>query len=359
MGLAKCSLARSANLRLRDQVHAVDTGAQETSALMLEPFRPFIVTADGEGTLRVADYMNSLLINQFSIEVLYPFTSSLPRIDSLYHLNDLYNDLLMVCGTDGIVSIWRDYTKKGSQNLATVWRTVLNPAVASRSLPVNYCYSSEFLSGVLFAAGGRDGQKRTAINMWDLEHESCALQMRPPDKIFVDYLACAKRSPLVFAANRDGTVLMFDVRANHPVGELKSTQSTLIGIVSEPGGIDNHLVAGYRDGNISFIDIRKSGSDGAITGAIWKRVEAHSKGNMTNICGHTYAPILASATASQVVKVWSANGDQIGVVRTKPGMLSSGPLGATSCLDFANYGLELASGGRDNVCAIYHLEVSS
>lgn len=37
----------------------------------------------------------------------------------------LHGSLLMACAADGAVRIWRDYTVRGSQRLATAWQSVL------------------------------------------------------------------------------------------------------------------------------------------------------------------------------------------------------------------------------------------
>lgn len=356
--ILRCSLVKSNNVRLRDQVHAVDVGANETTALMLEPFRPLIVAADGQGCVRIADYRNSVIVNQFSLGSLYKSSGIVPQIRSLFRINDFYNEVLLVCGLDGVVSVWRNYTENGQESLATAWRAILNP-LPNNSPQATFCYSSDSMPDCLFAAGEFDVQRQGTVNIWNLEYETCGLQLRSKEDVSIQYLACAKRSPMLFAGSKEGCITIFDIRVKKQVGEIKYGSSNLIGIVSEPGEIENQFIAGYREGHINFMDIRKCSDDGNLTGNTWKRIEAHSKGNVTNLCGHSHAPILASATASQVVKVWSAHAEQVGVVRTKPNMLSSGPLGATSCLTFSEYDLELGSGGRESVCAVYHLDVIS
>lgn len=110
-------------VRLREQVHAINTGARSIHAILLEPFKAQIVTADSDGVVRTFDYLYSKLQNEF-MSNLQPFSKA-TGVRSLYRLNDLYNELLMCCSASGIVSIWRYYSKPDAQVLATSWRTVL------------------------------------------------------------------------------------------------------------------------------------------------------------------------------------------------------------------------------------------
>ena len=67
----------------------------------------------------------------------------------------------------------------------------------------------------------------------------------------------------------------------------------------EPGGVGNQLVTGVASGELKFLDFRMVNGKGQ-TG-VWKTVEAHSKGGMTALAAHPYSPLLATATATQVI----------------------------------------------------------
>jgi len=224
-------------------------------------------------------------------------------------------------------------------------------------LEAAYAYSSEHMGGVLFAAGGRATQKGPAINAWDLQRESCVAQLGSSisDSLSFKHLAVSKHSPrLLYAADNSGYVHIYDLRSSQPVGGVQPSKDRIVGLVAEPGGVENQLVVGCSSGRISFLDCRMLGESPSIS--LVKNVEGHSKGNMTTISGHNYAPLLATATSSQVVKLWSLRGEQVGVVRAHSSILGQ-PIGATTCLAFAPYSLNLASGGRDSICAIYSLEL--
>ena len=66
-GIAKCGAVAAGAVRMREQVVSVNVAAERTTALLLEAFKPRLVTADGDGTIRVTDYAYSSVLNQFSV----------------------------------------------------------------------------------------------------------------------------------------------------------------------------------------------------------------------------------------------------------------------------------------------------
>ena len=224
-------------------------------------------------------------------------------------------------------------------------------------LSASYCLASEYLGGALFATGGRGGGlKKSTINAWDLRREYCVAQLLSDDADSgpVEHLAASSSSPLLYAGDVAGLVRMYDLRTSSPVGTLHPVKDRLAGLAAEPGRMAHQLVLAYRNGSISFADCRMAGS--TVEASLWKSIEGHSKGNVTTVCGHSSAPLFATATASQVVKVWSMGGEQVGVVRAHTSFLSQ-RIGPVTCLAFAPYSLTLASGGGDSICAVYSLDL--
>ena len=58
------------------------------------------------------------------------------------------------------------------------------------------------------------------------------------------------------------------------------------------------------------------------------------------------------------MKLWSANGDQRGVVRTQSSLLASQRMGAIACLSFHPHRALLASGSADSIVTLYPIENS-
>ncbi|EFN54506.1 hypothetical protein CHLNCDRAFT_135218 [Chlorella variabilis] len=384
--------------RLRDHVMTVNTETEHTTAVLLEPLRPFLVTADSEGVLRVSNYRSGACANRFHASTGAPAAaggSAYARaagaqqtvgVRALYQLNELHNGLLMACAADGSVRVWRNYAVRGQQRLATAWQSVLVAAAGSPTRPAVYHWSPGY--SALFAAGGRSAER---IYMWDLERENCIAQLNLPGgggngdaaaAPAVEHIAASCCSPLLYAADGTGMVRIFDLRSSELVGSVQHIRSRLAGMVAEPGRTPHHLVLGYPGAQLAFLDCRMvrwaqawgpgsdaSSSGGAAAGGtapparrlevgVWKTVEAHSKGQMTALAAHPSAPLLATATNNQVVKVWSSSGEQVGVVRAHSSFLATHRIGPVTCLTFAPYELLLASGNADPVVAVYGLDTA-
>ncbi len=176
-------------------------------------------------------------------------------------------------------------------------------------------------------------------------------------------------APLLFAGCRDGLVLLYDLRApQQAVQSLRPFHSSLAGMVVEPGATPHSIAVASPKGLLKFCDTRMPGPTSAPTpGAppvgsthhmgVWKTVEAHTKGTVTALAAHPNAPLLATATSMQAVKLWSPRGEQLGVVRTTASLLQR--IGAVNCLTFHPLKLMLAGGAGDGVVALYNIHDGS
>lgn len=271
----------------------------------------------------------------------------------------MHNGLLMTCSEDGGVKVWRDFTMKGEQRLATAWQSVVLHSQTVPDSRAAFCLAQEYGASTLFASGGGGGSGQVpTVNAWDLRREYCVSQLSASNDdasaADLEHLASSRSSPLLYAADATGLVRVFDLRTSSPVGTLQHLKERLAGMVAEPGGLEHQVVLGYRSGNISFLDCRMSG--GAAQGSLLRSIEGHSKGHVTTVCSHPNAPLFATATASQVVKVWSMRGEQVGVVRAHTSFLAQ-RIGPITCLAFSPYSLSLASGGGDSICAVYLMDL--
>lgn len=118
-GISRCR--KSTKVRLREQVHAINTNGAAVEAIFLEPFKTQLVTADARGKIRVFDYLQSRMVNEFDSNKESAIVSP---VSAMYRLNDLYNELLLSCSRNGTVVAWRYYNKPGCELPATSWQAV-------------------------------------------------------------------------------------------------------------------------------------------------------------------------------------------------------------------------------------------
>ncbi|GAB4817626.1 hypothetical protein N2152v2_004672 [Parachlorella kessleri] len=402
--------ANTRRARLRETVLTVDTEAERNTALLLDPFKSLVTSVDGEGVVRVSNYLQQGTLNRFHVatgDVVYDVgtgqrTPPQPpvTVTALYQLNELTGGLLLACAADGAVRVWRNYAVRGSQRLATSWQSVLVASQGTPSKPAVFEWAPRY--GMLFAAGGRLADR---VYMWDLQRETCVSQLYaggPPSSsnssssgastpldasaaaapggaacsaaaggVALEHLACyrSQGNPVVLAGDACGVVRIFDLRTGALAGSTQHLRSRLAGLVVEPGGREHQVVLGYPNGQLAFMDCRVLGagagsaeggspaSPGRVECGVWKTLEAHSKGPMTALVAHTQAPLLATATAQQVVKVWSAGGEQVGVVRAHTSFLSQ-RIGPVTCMAWAPYDLCLASAGVDPIVACLRVDLA-
>ena len=102
-------------------------------------------------------------------------------------------------------------------------------------------------------------------------------------------------------------------------------------------------------GDIQFLDIRNQ-SDAYLT------IDAH-RGSLTALAIHRHAPLIASGSAKQLIKVFNLEGEQLGTIRYSPTFMAQ-KIGSVSCLGFHPYQILLAAGAADACVSIYADEMS-
>ena len=145
----------------------------------------------------------------------------------------------------------------------------------------------------------------------------------------VDRIVLGQTDPnLLLASCSDAAVRVFDVRNNRqPALTLQPFRQPPVGLAFEPNCRSNMLVAASDKGEMCFIDIRMAASSSSPPGAegggiavggsapmgggVVRMVAAHSKGGVSALVAHHHAPLMATGTTSQVVKVWTDQGEAV------------------------------------------------
>lgn len=179
----------------------------------------------------------------------------------------------------------------------------------------------------------------------------------------VAQVLCADREqPLLAVGCSGGAVQLLDLRTKeHLALKIQSHSpddsqgppgSDLVGLALRPEGLPGaRLVTAAANGMLKLWDIRRTGDPSSPT----KAVKAHSPtSGLSVLAWHPHAPLLATATKTHTLKVWTATGENIGAMRAASGgFLGAGKSGAINCLQFHPYNWKLAAGGDNNVVAIY------
>lgn len=104
------------------------------------------------------------------------------------------------------------------------------------------------------------------------------------------------------------------------------------------------IVSASQAGDIQFLDVR-------IGKSTYLTIDAH-RGSLTTLAVHRHAPLIASGSAKQLIKVFSMEGSQLGTIRYYPTLIAQ-RIGPVSCLTFHPYQVLLAAGAADALVSIY------
>lgn len=85
-------------------------------------------------------------------------------------------------------------------------------------------------------------------------------------------------------------------------------------------------------------------------------IDAH-RGSLTALAVHRHAPLIASGSAKQLIKIFNLEGDPLGTIRYYPTFMAQ-KIGSVSCLTFHPYQVLLAAGAADACVSIYADEIS-
>ncbi len=174
---------------------------------------------------------------------------------------------------------------------------------------------------------------------------------------------------VLLALCHDAVIRVFDVRNNRaPALTLQPFRQQPAGIVYEPNCRPNLLVVASERGEMCFIDVRMASSSssssssfdasggGGVSGAM-RVVPAHSKGGLSTLVAHSHAPLMATGTVNQVVKVWTDHGEAVGAIRSQSSFPSTQRAGPITCMSFHAYQpLLVAASGGDSVCTVYAVD---
>ncbi|XP_027349424.1 regulatory-associated protein of TOR 1 isoform X1 [Abrus precatorius] len=331
--IAKCQ--HSAVSRLTNPIAKWDIKGTQTA--LLQPFSPIVIAADENERIRIWNHEEATLLNSFDN---HDFPDK--GISKLCLINELDDSLLLAASSDGNIRIWKDYTLKGKQKLVTAFSSIHGHKPGMRSL--NAVVDWQQQCGYLYASG-----EMSSIMLWDLDKEQLVNSIPSSSDCSVSALAASQVHGGQFAAGFvDGSVRLYDVRTPEMLvcGLRPHTQRVekVVGIGFQPGLDQGKIISASQAGDIQFLDIRNHSGT-------YLTIEAH-RGSLTALAVHRHAPIIASGSAKQLIKVFSLGGNQLGTIRYYPTLMAQ-KIGSVSCLSFHPYQVLLAAGAADACVCIY------
>ncbi|XP_059639514.1 regulatory-associated protein of TOR 1-like isoform X2 [Cornus florida] len=336
--IAKCQY--SSVKKLHNQIARWDTKF-ETGAetVLLQPFSPVVVAADRNEWIRIWNYEDATLLNSFD-------NHDCPNkgISKLCLVNELELDdsLLLVASNDGNIRIWKDYALKDEQKLVTAFSSIQGhrPGVQSVNVVVDW----QQQSGYLYASG-----EISSVMAWDLDKEQLVNSIPSSSDCCISALSASQVHGGQFAAGfLDGSIRLFDLRSPEMLvcatwPHTRRVES-VVGIGFQSGLDSAKIVSASQAGDIKFLDIRHQ-KDAYLT------INAH-RGSLTALAVHRHAPIIASGSAKQLIKVFNLEGNLLSTIGYYS-TFKAQKMRPVSCLSFHPYKVLLAGGAADACISIY------
>ncbi|KAK8447185.1 hypothetical protein SEVIR_8G015500v4 [Setaria viridis] len=334
--IAKC---QRSSCKMTSQIASWDTRFETgTKAALLLPFSPIVIAADENEQIRVWNYDDALPVNSFQNHKL-----SERGLSKLLLINELDESLLLAASSDGNVRIWKNFTQSGGQKLVTAFSSVQGHRAAGRSIVIDW----QQQSGYLYASGDM-----SSILIWDLDKEQLLNTIQSSGDSAISALSASQVRSGHFAAGfTDGSVRIFDVRSPDRLIYMARPHAPrtekVVGIGFQPGFDPYKIVSASQAGDIQFLDVRRAAEP-------YLTIEAH-RGSLTALAVHRHAPVVASGSAKQMIKVFSLEGEQLTIIRYQPSFMGQ-RIGSVNCLSFHLYKSLLAAGAGDNALVSIYAE---
>ncbi|KAG7391288.1 HEAT repeat [Phytophthora pseudosyringae] len=325
-------------LNLRQRA-VLNNDAEMTSLLLFHPYETMLLVADEKDQISLYNF------EETEMKVLSFGNKNPPgsRLTSLNWINETEESLLTCGSDDGVIKIYHGlhtpHPSIGTPKLLSAFVAVPDLVPGTRGSGLVMKWQQD--AGMMYA-GGNSGMLRG----WDLRQEKCTVALPTQTDSCITSMASDGTIPgMLVAGFGDGTLRIFDSRSR-PDYAVKTTmkEHTSWVVQTHIYAGRNELLTGSVTGELKFWDMRYPKNS-------VKSLEAH-RSPMTALAVHDYAPIFASGSHNQFIKVFRSDGEQLALIRYHEGFLGE-RIGPVSCLAFHPHRLFLAAGATDSVVAVY------
>ncbi|GAA5906455.1 hypothetical protein JCM6882_004440 [Rhodosporidiobolus microsporus] len=258
--------------------------------IMFHQFEPHLLAADDKGNIAVYDWERNLRINYFANGTL----ANVP-ITTLRFVNEDDIALLMTATSDGDVRLFRAYESPDDVKLVSSFQGI------AESLPTT---TNEQDAGLVVEWQQGRGQLLMGgnvkfIRVWDATRETVFQDLPTRANSCLTSMTCDQVAGNILVAGfGDGGVRVYDRRLpprENMVRRYTGVHEAWVQNVHMQRGGNRELATADLAGRVCLWDIR-------LTEPI-KTIQAH-QGGLTQMTVHEHAPIFATSSAYNVVKLW-------------------------------------------------------
>ena len=261
----------------------------EAALLAFHPFKPVLLTANALDTVTVWDVSQAEKVRTFSNQ-----NQADKRVSAMLFTNE-HADLHLVTGSsDGVVRVWRDFASRDvAPKMVTSW--CAHPRLLSVDNGSGLLLDWQD-SGRMLAAGDA-----TNVLLWDMVSESVAQDIPTQNAFSVTAVAFNPFAPSVFAIGcGDYTLTVFDLRqpSRSAAVSLRPPQPNVKNpIIRAAFTSATELVSGALN-QVRIWDIRRPAP-----------TLAFADDGLVAFDVHRHAPLMASGSSGQRVRIYNFKGD--------------------------------------------------
>ncbi|KXS18669.1 hypothetical protein M427DRAFT_197186 [Gonapodya prolifera JEL478] len=304
---------------------------EPAKVLCFHQFEDHLVVANDKDTISVWDWKQSSRLNIFSNG--NP-TGSRPT--SVRFINEEDVALLLVGSDEGVVRLYRNYESPERIEIVSAWRALTDLFPTSRGTGLITDWQQ--VTGSLLVAGDVK-----FIRVWDAEKELCVQDFPTKSNSSVTSMTSDRVSGMhVVGGFTDGAVRIYDRRSSSRdslamVLQQPNDSSPIVNVHLRPGSQD--LVAGATSGEVRIWDLRQQSSV--------RTISMFQQSEMVTMSVHNHAPIIASASSNQLIKMTNLEGHILSMIRPYEGGVLGSFRSVIHTLTLHPHRLVLASGSAD------------
>jgi regulator-associated protein of mTOR len=336
-----------------DQIAVLPSGFESVSSVLFHPYENILYVADSKRHVAVWDYMQLEKINQFNNE-----NSKSSKISTLKLMNENHLSLLLCGSDDGVVKIWRNSHEKDGAEIVSAWLAIRN---MTRGSHPGLLLDWQQLTGHLICAGAAD-----SIRVWDVEREICMLDLSLHEESYVSSITSSLDGNQLYAGYSDGAVKLFDLRQdnNHlhtSINQINKHNSNVVSVHLQRGGEEEgKLLSGSLNGEIFVNDVRFYSTETTLSSILASsplpqthKLTAFAKPGipLDSLIAHDYAPIFASGSRKQLIRLCDFNNNPVAELKYHKGFMGH-RIGPVTSLAFHPHKLLLAAGALNPYISI-------
>ncbi|GAA5866660.1 hypothetical protein JCM8547_002714 [Rhodosporidiobolus lusitaniae] len=321
--------------------------------IMFHQFEPHLLASDNKGNISVYEWEKNIRINHFANG-----TPAGVPITTLRFVNEDDIALLMTATADGDVRLFRAYESPDDVKLVSSFQGI------AESLPTTTTFPSSSSSSLSPAASpnpqdaglvvewqqGRGqlllGGNVKFIRVWDATRETIFQDLPTRANSCLTSMTCDQVAGNILVAGfGDGGVRVYDRRLpprENMVRRYTGVHEAYVQNVHMQRGGNRELATADLGGQVCLWDIR-------LTEPI-KTLQAH-QGGLTQMTVHEHAPIFATSSAYNVVKLWNMNdlSEPFSKFRNTSGLLSGTKQSSMTFMAFHPHHMVLGCASDDSV----------